>query len=325
MKQKKFLFIFSVIFSIILLFYLVYNFPFSNNAFVVANVRPVAANVEGYITDICVTNGEYVKKGHPLFTVFKKPYELAYQKAVADIEEAKAYKITLIQLVKKMRSLLHAKQDMYQKTSFDYERYNQALRDHAVSEVTVRNMLKEKNAILAEVDALAIDLQLNQQKIITQEKKIQSLQAVMENAKVNLDETTVYAKNNGIVQNMFVALGTPIEIRKPIFSFIETESIAIQANMNETELRNVRAGDLVTIFPRIYLGKKRYHGVVVSTNWAASRQITDNRTQQQIVTNNENNWFLLPQRIPVYIHITDYDPVHFPLSVGESAYVNIHT
>ena len=49
---------------------------------------------------------------------------------------------------------------------------------------------------------------------------IKSLIADMHNAKVDLDETTVYAKNNGIVQNMFVALGAPVEIRRPLFSFI---------------------------------------------------------------------------------------------------------
>jgi multidrug resistance efflux pump len=158
-----------------------------------------------------------------------------------------------------------------------------------------------------------------------QQRKIQSLEAIMKNAKVDLDETTVYAKNDGTVQNMFVALGTPIEIRKPLFSFIDIDSMAIQVNMNETELSDVRPGNTVTIVPRIYFGKKIYHGVIESIHWAANRQTTDNRTQEQIVNNSANNWFLLPQRIPIYIKITDYDPARYPLSAGESAYVYIHT
>ena len=39
-----------------------YIFPFTDDAFVVANVQTVAADVSGYVTKIYVKNGEYVKK-----------------------------------------------------------------------------------------------------------------------------------------------------------------------------------------------------------------------------------------------------------------------
>lgn len=42
----------------------------------------------------------------------------------------------------------------------------------------------------------------------------------MRYAKVNLEQTTVYAQSNGRIQNMFLSLGTPIEINKPIFSLL---------------------------------------------------------------------------------------------------------
>ena len=55
-----------LVFSIILLagiiYFFSYLFPFTNNAFVVANIMPVAADVSGFITDIAVTNGQDVKK-----------------------------------------------------------------------------------------------------------------------------------------------------------------------------------------------------------------------------------------------------------------------
>ncbi len=173
--------------------------------------------------------------------------------------------------------------------------------------------------------ALETELELNHQQIIVQKMRIKSLVAVMSNARVDLDETTVYAKNNGSVQNMFVALGTPIKIRKPIFSIADTDTLFIQANFNETDLRRVRPGDKVAILPRIYFGSKIYHGVILSRNWASSRLQTHQSTQIEIVRNSESNWFLLPQRMPVQIKITDYDPIHYPLSIGASAYVYIHT
>ena len=49
--------------------------PFTQNAFLVANTRPVSPLVEGYLTDVFVRNGQKVRKGEPLFAVFRPPYE----------------------------------------------------------------------------------------------------------------------------------------------------------------------------------------------------------------------------------------------------------
>lgn len=318
----------TVVLTAVLLLIIVYNFsflfPFTNNGFVTANVRPVAANVTGYITDIYIRNEQYVKKGHPLFTVFKTPYELAYKKACSDVAEAKAQLKVLNTQVAKSQYLLAAQKQQYEKFQFNYTHYRSALTEHAVSEIRTNTALKEKSAALNQLQAREKELELNQHQLLVQKMKINALKAVMENAKVDLDETTVYAKNNGVIQNMFVALGTPIKIREPVFSFVDTETMFIQANFNETDLGRVRPGNKVTIFPRIYFGSKIYHGIVYSRQWAASRLMTHQTSQLQVVSNDESNWFLLPQRLPVQIQITDYDPIHYPLSIGASAYVYIH-
>lgn len=324
--KQKLPVIFLIVLITLLFFYnFSFLFPFTNNGFVVANVRPVAANVRGYITDIYVKNEQTVKKGQPLFTVFKRPYELAYQKAKSDVAEATAHLLVLTKQVEKTKYEVQAQKELYEKYQFDYAHNYSALSDHAVSKITVNSFLKERNASLNKLKSLEKGLELNYHQITQQKMKIQSLVAVMRNAKVDLDETTVYAKNDGVIENMFVALGTPIKIREPVFSFIDTETLFIQANFNETDLRLVHEGDKVSIFPRMYFGTKIYHGVVVSNQWAASRLITHLSTQLQIVTNSENNWFLLPQRLPVQIKITDYDPAHYPLNVGSSVYLYIHT
>jgi len=324
-KQKMPVTFLVALFAVIFIYNFSFLFPFTNNAFVVGNVRPVAANVDGYITDIYVNNEEVVKKGQPLFTVFQTPYLLAYKKAKSNVAEAKARLCVLKKQVEKTQFLIQAQKERYEKLHFDYIHNHLALTDHAVSKIRVNTLLKEQNASLNQFRALETELELNHQQIKAQKMKIRSLTAVMDNAKVNVDETIVYAKNNGVIQNMFVALGTPIKIRQPIFSFVDTDKLFIQANFNETDLRRVRVGNKVSIFPRMYFGTKIYHGIVGSQSWAASRLVTNLSSQLQEVTNSENNWFLLPQRLPVQIQITDYDPEHYPLSLGGSVYVYIHT
>lgn len=327
MRKVKHTFPLTILTAVILVVFIYqfsFIFPFTNNGFVVANVNPVAATVGGYITDIYVTNEQSVKKGQPLFTVFKKPYALAFKQAQSEVAEAKANLLVFKTQVEKTKSLIQAQKERFERLEFDYKHNKSALADNAVSQITVNTNLKEKNAAASQLQALVKELELNQQQVIAQEMKIKSLIARENNAKVSLDETTVYALHDGTVQDMFVALGTPITIHKPIFSLADTTTLFIQANFNETDLQWVRPGNKVYIYPRIYFGSKVYHGVVVSQNWSASRLNTHMTTQLQIIRNDERNWFLLPQRLPVQILITDYDPIHYPLNIGSSAYVYIH-
>lgn len=139
---------------------------------------------------------------------------------------------------------------------------------------------------------------------------------------MNLELTDVYAEGDGIIQSLFFTVGTPVNLNQPLFSIVDTENVFIQANFNETDLGSVRQGAKVSIFPRMYLGRKVFHGVIESDYWGANRQIVDNRTQLQNVIN-ENQWILLPQRLPVIIRVTDPD-CRYPLRIGTSAYVYVH-
>lgn len=64
-----------------------YLIPFTDNAFVVTNVTPVAADVSGFITDIYVKNGQAIKKDQPIFKVYQEPYRLAFSQASADYQQ----------------------------------------------------------------------------------------------------------------------------------------------------------------------------------------------------------------------------------------------
>lgn len=300
-----------------------YLFPFTDNAFVVNNIRPVAAQVRGYVTNIYVKNGDYVKKGEKLFTVFDKPYQYAYEQLSADLDAAKAkLDVTQKTLERDQQQTLnhHA---TYVKLEQDDEKFQKAYKINAVSKMTLQNSEQETKAAQATYLASQKQVEIDKKSITMVEKEIAALTAKVKNAKVDLDETIVYAETDGIIQNFFISLGTPVNVNQPLFSFVDTDEIYLQANFNETDLSDVKQDNEVLIFPRIYLGRKMFHGKITSDYWAANRQYTDNRSQIQNVTN-ENQWILLPQRMPVQIKITDPDP-KYPLRAGTSAYVYIKT
>ncbi|STY29879.1 hemolysin D [Legionella wadsworthii] len=298
-----------------------YLFPFTDNAFVVNNVRPVAALTNGYITGLYVRNGDVVKKGQKLFTVFKKPYIYAVEQLNADLAAAQARLDSLKKTYERDLKLSETEQKNYIRLKQDDQKYHKGYALKSVSLITLQNSEQATKGAKDKWDASIKQMEIDQHNIEAQVNEIKSLHARLKNAKVNLAQTDVYAQNNGIVQNLFFSLGTPVNINQPLFSLIDTDNIYIQANFNETDLGYVRKGARVLVFPRMYLGRKVFHGIIDSDYWSANRQLVDVRTQLQNVIN-ENQWILLPQRLPVIIRITDPDP-GYPLRLGTSAYVYI--
>ncbi|VEG91816.1 HlyD family secretion protein [Legionella spiritensis] len=300
-----------------------YLFPFTDNAFVVNNVRPVAAQVNGYITHLYVKNGDYVHEGQKLFTVFKPPYEYNVARLQAELASARANFLVLQTTFERDQKISENKHKIFIKLDQDDKKYHKGYANRSISLIQLQNSEQETKAAKDTWQAALKQLEIDQYRMEAQKKDIDSLIAQLRIAEVDLQLTEVIAHQNGVVQNLFFTKGTPINRNQPLFSLVNTDELYIQANFNETDLRDVQNGSRALIFPRMYLGRKMFHGVVDSNYWAANRQQVDLRSQLQNVTN-ENQWILLPQRLPVIIRITDPDP-KYPLSVGSSAYVYIRT
>lgn len=300
-----------------------YLVPFTSHAFVVTNVTPIAADVSGFITKIYVQNGSAVKKDAPLFEVYQKPYHLAYDYAKAKYEEAIEQLKVIERQTQKSMSLLDAAKYSYEKAKFEYQLKNAPSVREALSKLEVKKLNYDLHSIANTMESLKKQIAVEDQQIIQQKKLISALRAEKRNARVNLNLTTVRAPADGVIDNMYIGPGTPVKIHEPLFSFIDTSTWWIQANLYETDLRRVRPGDKVYIVLRMYYFNKIFHGKIVNTMWAADRKTTELRTQQQKITSN-NQWLLEPQRFPIQIEILDPDP-KYPFNPGASAYVYIKT
>lgn len=300
-----------------------YLFPFTDNAFVVTNVSPVAADVSGFITKIYIKNGQNVKAGQAIFKVYQPPYALAYQKSKADFLAAKQKIRVLKQQIQKTKARFHSIEAGLNKINFELKLKKSQAVAEAVAKLEIVKLAYDAQIYRHQKNALSNEIKVLKESIKEQKLIVQSLKAKHKLDKINLDLTIVRAPKDGVIDNMYVAENTPIRIHQPVFSFIDTSNYYIQANFNETDLRNVRPGDKVYILLRMYYFNKLFRGEVVNTLWAAERQATSSRSQIQKVQN-ENEWLLLPQRFPIQIKILNPDP-KYPLHPGASAYVYIST
>jgi multidrug resistance efflux pump len=152
------------------------------------------------------------------------------------------------------------------------------------------------------------------------EANYQQALAVRENAKINLERTTVYAPVNGYVTNLVVDEGDFADVGKAVLAVVDSDSFRVEAYLEETKLNFVRVGDSATVI--LMSGAPAIQGRVDSI--ARGIGDTENPVGQNLLQNVNATfeWVRLAQRIPVRIKLVDV-PNGTILSSGMTATVRI--
>lgn len=314
--------IFAIGMLIALTYFASYLFTVTDNAFVVKIISPVSSKVNGTVTKVYVKNGEEVEKGQKLFELDDESYVLQETAAKAQYLQA----LKGVDALKKSKQMSQynkaAAKDNLNLLQYQYQQKSKVNVKNAVPLMELQDLAYQISAQQNTIAALSQQIEAQIIEIEQAKIALKSFKAAWEQAKLNLNYTKVRAQADGIINNMFLGVGTAIRTGEPVFSLVDNKVTYVQGNFNETDISGVRPGDRVDIYPRAYLGEKVFNGVVESLPLGVSRQHTNPLTGTQIVLS-ENKWLLLPQRLPVIIKVDNVDK-NYPLQAGMSAYVYIH-
>ena len=296
--------------------------PFTQNAFLFADTRPVSPLVEGYITEIYVKNNQFVRKGEPLFRTFSPPYTLKCRQLRHSVEETESAILALDERIEGAKSrilgleaaLANAKylsgraEEMYRKAAVSQEYAEERRRARESSEETVRTAIHEKRALEHSRTAAAASLK--------------RLKAELALAEIYESQTLVTALSDGYVTNLSISPGGYYRPGDVLFGFVKSDVWFVQANFKESELSELKRGVAARIWLWQYPGRV-FHGVVEEIGFGSERRRFSGVTGLPEVEK-ENEWFLLPQRYPVQIRIQD-PPSDLIFHVGASAYVELES
>ena len=123
---------------------------------------------------------------------------------------------------------------------------------------------------------------------------VEEAKAALDQAQLNLQYTTIVAPVNGIVTNRTVEVGQNVQPGQELMRIINLDDIWVTANFKETQLRNMRQGQAVTI--SVDTTGKEYKGHLDSIS-GASGSITSLLPPE----NATGNFVKVVQRIPVKI------------------------
>jgi membrane fusion protein (multidrug efflux system) len=168
----------------------------------------VRAQVSGYLLRQAYQEGAFVKKGQLLFEIDPRPFQAALDQAEGQLAQAKA-------------TLANA-EAVQGRTELDVNRYTPLAREQAASQQDLDNAVQNNLAAKATV--------------ATGRAQIQSAQAAVETAKINLDFTRLVAPIDGIAGQAQLQVGALVNPSSgPVTSVSTVDPIKVYFTVGEPQ------------------------------------------------------------------------------------------
>ncbi|MGI9433132.1 MAG: HlyD family secretion protein, partial [Myxococcota bacterium] len=280
--------------------------PSTSAARVSGNVVPIVPEVSGIVESVHVELNQIVKAGDLLAGIDSESYEVAVERAEAELARAgdaigadTGGVAAAEARVEKAKAELLAGQR-------DEKRVSALYAAGASSEFRADNAKSRVEKAQAEYDAALAELESARQTLGTggtENPRIRSAAADLANARLDLERATLRAPTDGGVTNVRVEVGQFANAGTPLMTFISASDVWVEAYLRENALGNVRVGDPAEISLDVAPGRV-FDGVVVSTGLGVDWGKAANPGELPQISN-PSDWLREPQRFPVVIHFTD--------------------
>lgn len=302
----------------------------SSDASIDADVVHVAPEVGGRIIEIRVRENSPVHRGDILFQIDSLPYQLLVSQAQADLAVAEAQLDTQRRYVSTQRSNATIARDQMTTAKSNYELATRTA--ERLRPLTAKGYVPHQQLDQADVTAqdAATRLQQAQVQQLAAVQAIDTIQAgeslvaarhaALALAQRHLQDTTVRALHDGLIVGLTVSSGEFVAPGQSVFTLINTEEWFASANLRETDLASVHAGDCVTVYSMLDR-RLPVRGIVDSIGWGVLDQDRINLPRSLPYVERSLNWVRVAQRFPVRIRLED--PPAQIMRLGASAVVEV--
>ena len=232
-KKKLFLIIFAAIILCAGGWLYFSSFETTDDAFVEGHIIRVSPKVTGIIDKLYVDDNEHVKKGKLLLTIDDRDYKVRYEQAKA------AYEMALYKQKSAIVDRNAAETDM-KLAQQDFDRYKNLYDKGAVSQQDF-DKAKSKYDLSKANYATAQQAVFSKEKNKVADAELKRLEAVMNQAKLELSYTKIYANEDGKITNRSAEEGAYINAGAPLFSIVPDKRWVV-ANFKETQLEKMQKG-----------------------------------------------------------------------------------
>lgn len=310
-----------------------WNLEETNDAYVDADISPVIAKSEGYVSVIHVTDNQQVHAGDLLAEIDDHDYANRENELVAQVKSKQAAldniasRIALQKAeVAQAQSTLLAAHAEEARAKSDAARFSDLLKQQFATRQRAEAASADavKASAMVSADSAAVSAQAATlagfDSLVQQARAdVASAQAQLDQVRVDRSHTRIIAPVDGLASKRAVQLGQLVHNGSQMLSIVQTQSISISANFKETQISHMRPGQpvkfTVDAFPHT-----TFVGVVDSLSPASGAKFSllpqDNGT---------GNFTKIVQRVPVKIRVTQPADWQSRLRPGLSAVVTVDT
>ena len=295
------------------------HYESTNDAYLGADSVTIAPKVSGYVTEVAVGDNQRVKAGDVLARIDPRDYQTALDSAQADLENAQATAANIDAQIKEQQATVAQAQAAASFSEQEFKRYNDLARTGAGSaqrQQQAQSDLDQRRAALAAQQA-HIDVLKTQRK--QADATIASKQAALDQAKINLSQTTLTAPVDGVVGDRSVRVGQLVQPGTRLLTVVPTQNVYLVANFKETQTGQMHRGQSVTVDIDYFPGHP-IKGTVDSLAPGTGAQFAllppENAT---------GNFTKIVQRVPVKIVLDPQDPLANQLRPGLSVTATVDT
>lgn len=276
-------------------------------------LSPVNVRVPGYISKICFTEHQHVKKGDTLLVLEDEEYRIQLKQAEAALMDARSGRKVVANTLNTAStsasvyeaSIAEARYRVEQLEK-DYYRYSVLLDKKAATPVVVEQYQTQLEMARARVAAL--ERQRNaalssvsevDQRQENAEAAILRAEAAVDLARLNLSYTVVTAPCDGCLGRRSIEDGQLVNVGQTITTIIPDGHKWVVANYKETQIASLSKGQEVEVTVDAFKGKT-FKGRITAISSATGAKYSMVPTD-----NSAGNFVKIQQRVPVRIELTD--------------------
>lgn len=327
-KRKKIMLTIGGVFTIAALSYGGYwglvsrYFEDTDNAYVQGNVVQVTPQIAGTVLRIHADDTEVVKAGQPLISLDTADADVALAQAEAQLAQTVREVRTLYASQAQSSANLTLREAELARAKDDFARRKVLSGSGAVSAEEIHHaesaVAAAEAAVTAAREQLASGRALTAGTSVAQHPNVQRAAARVQEAMLAQSRATLLAPVGGEVAKRSVQVGQRINPGTPLMAIVPLNQLWVDANFKESQLRDMRVGQPVTLTADLYGGNVKYDGKVVGM--AAG---TGSAFALLPAQNATGNWIKVVQRVPVRISLNAKQLAEHPLRIGLSMRVEV--
>ena len=282
--------------------------PYTQQARVGAFVIPVAAEVAGRVIRVNVRNNQDVKAGDVLFEVDPQPYQIAVDRARADLESTRRQIGASTAGIASAQANLRAAQANELKARQDNQRLEGLYRDDpgTISVRLLEVSRANREQAVSQVAAARAEVQRAREQEGGSEEEnalLRSAATALSKAELDLANTQIRARSAGLITDLRTDAGQFAAVGTPVMTLIAIHDVWISADMTENNLGRVRVDTPVAIVLDALPGQV-FDGRVRSVGYGVSVGQTPPPGTLPTVQNSRD-WLRPAQRFPVIIEFSE--------------------